>query len=92
MPFNFKKSNKSFSVEELLKNATNIYRTEKFIVKQTISISNVMDGNTVMISEDVYYLRTPVRDKIFEKIFISVRENIDGKRIKTALHTRRYVE
>lgn len=92
MPFNFKKSNKSFTVKELLEEATNIYRTKEYIVKQKISINSCMAGNTVMVSEDVYYLRNHARDSVYEKVFISLRKNINGKRIKTALHTRQYVE
>ena len=92
MPFNFKRTNKCFSVKELLEDATNIYRTNDYIVKQRISISNVMDGNTVMMSEDVYFLRTPARDKLFEKLFVPMRKNINGKRIATSIQTRHYVE
>lgn len=90
--FRLKKSSKFLTAGELLKNATNIYRTENYIVKQQISVSNVVDGNTVMISDDIFYFRTPVRDRMFEKIFESSRRNLNGKRIKTALQTRQYVE
>ena len=90
--FRSKKSSKILTASELLRNSTNIYRTEQYIVKQQISVSNVIDGNTVMISDDIFYVRTPIRDRMFEKLFESTRRNLNGKRIKTALHTRHYVE
>lgn len=90
--FRSKKSSKILTASELLRNSTNIYRTEQYIVKQQISVSNVIDGNTVMISDDIFYIRTPIRDRMFEKLFESTRINLNGKRIKTALQTRQYVE
>ncbi len=90
--FRSKKSSKILTASELLRNSTNIYRTEQYIVKQQISVSNVIDGNTVMISDDIFYIRTPIRDRMFEKLFESTRRNLNGKRIKTALQTRQYVE
>ena len=45
-----------------------------------------------MISDDVFYTRTPSRDKLYEEIFVGMRRNPNGKRIKTALSTRQYVE
>ncbi|MBQ8749065.1 MAG: hypothetical protein IJZ29_01150 [Clostridia bacterium] len=90
--FRSKKSSKILTASELLRNSTNIYRTEQYIVKQQISVSNVIDGNTVMISDDIFYVRTPIRDRMFEKLFESTRRNLNGKRIKTALQTRQYVE
>lgn len=92
MSFHFRKSVKPLTAGELLKDATNIYRTKDYIVKQRISICDVIDGNTVMVSDDVFYLRTPARDGLYEKIFVSMRRNLNGKRIKTALYTRQYVE
>jgi len=92
MFLNLRKASKSLTAGELLKDATNIYRTKGYIVKQRISISDVVDGNTVMFSDDIFYLRTPARDNLYEKMFVSIRRNLNGKRIKTALHTRHYVE
>ena len=92
MSFHSKKANKPLSITELVKEATNRYRTKEYIIKQRISICNVEDGNTVMVSDDVFYTRTPSRDKLYEEIFVGMRRNPNGKRIKTALSTRQYVE
>ena len=50
MSFHSKKANKPLSITELVKEATNLYRTKEYIIKQRISICNVEDGNTVMVS------------------------------------------
>lgn len=92
MSFHFVKTNSKLTAGELLKEHTNIYRTKDYIVKQRISLCEVADGNSFMISDDTFYLRTPERDSLFEKIFASKRRNINGKRMKTAIYTRQYVE
>ena len=45
-----------------VKNASNVYRTKTFIVKQEISLGNDPDGMNVTFSRDTMYLRTPKRD------------------------------
>ena len=71
--------------------ADNVYRTKHYIVKQKISVSVGKGEENVMISTDTYYLRNGQRDEQYE-LWFSERERIDGKRIVTALHTRRYID
>ena len=42
-----------------VENASNVYRTKTFIVKQEISLGNDPDGMNVTFSRDTMYLRTP---------------------------------
>ena len=76
---------------EFLKKATNVYRTAQYIVKQHISICQSCDGDNVILSDDTYYVRTPQRDNDYEFCMMS-RKHIDGKRMKSAMYTRRYVD
>lgn len=71
--------------------ADNVYRTKHYIVKQKISISVGRGEENSMISTDTYYLRNDQRDKLYE-LWFNERDRINGKRIMTALHTRRYVD
>ena len=71
--------------------ADNVYRTQHYIVKQKISISVGRGEVNSMISTDTYYLRNGQRDKLYE-LWFSERDRVNGKRIMTALHTRRYVD
>lgn len=45
----------------------------------------------VLISYDTYYVRTQKRDKEYE-YGMSEKQNIDGKRMRTSMYARRYVE
>lgn len=72
---------------DFLKNATNVYRTEEFIVSQHICFSSDSLGTTRILSEDTYYRRTKLRDMFFEKLFDG-----NGKRIHSAMHVRTYIE
>ena len=72
------------------KNNTNIYRTNKFIVEQTISIRN-SENTTVIYSDDVYYLRNKYRDKKYNNLF-SKRKYIDGKRVHSTMYVRKYIK
>lgn len=76
---------------DFLQNADNVYRTSEFIVKQNISIC--MDENCcgVLTSVDIYYLRTPERDTVYDNLFAFRGEKIDGKRMKAGMYRRRYV-
>ena len=58
MSFHSKKANKPLSITELVKEATNLYRTKEYIIKQRISICNVEDGNTVIVSK----IRRPTQE------------------------------
>lgn len=76
---------------DFLLNATNVYRTEKFIVKQSIGILYHEKRYNVLFSYDTYYRRTPQRDMDYELSF-PMRQPLNGKRIPTAMHTRIYVD
>lgn len=67
-------------VPEFIENATNLYRTKKYIVKQIIGIQYGCEENNVVYSRDTYYKRTPERDKEYEILFFR-RRNIDGRRL-----------
>ena len=73
--------------------ADNVYRTREYIVKQQISTSvNKNSLITHLISEDTYYLRTPKRDVEYNIIFKVRGKNIDGKRIRSTMYTRKHVD
>lgn len=75
-------------VPEFLVDATNVYRTGKYIVRQQISLHDGAFGSC-LLSRDTYYRCTPQRDRDFEKA--SDRVNVNGKRIPTAMHIRNYI-
>lgn len=76
---------------DFLDGADNVYRTENFIVKQQISFLESDVGTSMVMSDDTYYLRTPQRDAEYEFAFQG-KANINGKRLKSASYTRKYVE
>ena len=75
---------------DFLQDADNVYRTKHFIVKQVIDVevSDIYDN--IILSHDTFYLRTPIRDKQYEKAFAG-KSNIEGKRLPSTTTTRRYV-
>ena len=77
------------SVPDFCKDAVNVYRTKKYIVKQDISIELNDRGETITFSSDVFYERTKSRDKQYEQIFAD-RTYINGKRLPSTSYTRRY--
>ncbi len=78
-------------VPEFIENATNVYRTKKYIVKQIIGIQYGCEENNVVYSRDTYYKRTPKRDKEYEILFCR-RRNIDGRRLPSTMYAREYKE
>ncbi len=76
---------------DFMENADNVYRTENYIVKQTIYLSTEASGDNVIVSDDVFYVRTKWRDRCYEQIF-SDRKYPDGRRISSAMHMRKYVD
>lgn len=70
---------------------TNVYRTEQFIVYQSVHVCYGDTGN-MLISEDVYHARTPERDAAYEKTFGSDSGISKRKRMKVAAYTRVYVD
>lgn len=78
-------------VPEFTENATNVYRTKEYIVKQIIGIQYGCEENNVVYSRDTFYRRTPERDKEYEILFCR-RRNVDGKRLPSTMYARIYVE
>lgn len=76
---------------DYISDATNVYRTKNFIVKQRIGIQYDEEENTVTFSHDTYYKRTIQRDAEYELLF-GKRKRIDGKRLRTVMYARTYVE
>ena len=79
------------TVPDFLKNATNVYRTRGYIVKQQIMYKSDEVLGTYLFSCDTYYRCTVRRDWEFEEAF-EKRVPIDGKRIPAIVYVRRYVD
>lgn len=77
-------------IPEFLDGATNVYRTKGYIVNQVLSFEEDENGNGFVFSRDIYYRRTPKRDKEFERWF-SDRQYTDGKRFPSQAYSRTYV-
>lgn len=77
-------------IPEFVEEATNVYRTEKYIVRQVVGLERDCVEGTNLCSYDTFYLRTKVRDAEYENYF-KCRRHVDGKRISTGLATRKYV-
>lgn len=78
-------------IPEFMENATNVYRTKEYIVKQIIGIQYGCEENNVVYSRDTFYRRTPERDKEYEILFCR-RRNVDGKRLPSTMYARVYKE
>lgn len=76
---------------DFIDGADNVYRTDDYIVKQQIFYLDSDVGTTMVFSDDTYYLRTPQRDAEYEFAFQG-RSDINGKRLKSASYTRKYVD
>ena len=74
---------------EFLKEASNVYRTRHFIVRQRLGLLYNDEESNQLISRDTYYARTPERDAEYE-IRFHKRIKIDGKRIPTNVTVREY--
>ena len=74
-------------VDFIDEDATNIYRTAEFIVKQHLSYITDIDGRTRIMSEDTYYYRTEERDDVYDELFLT-----EGKRLHSSMHVRTYIE
>ena len=72
------------SIPEFIKDATNVYRTKDFIVKQVIGIQYGCKENNAVFSHDTFYKRTSQRDCEYEIIFCH-RRHINGKRLPLTL-------
>ena len=74
---------------EFLKEASNVYRTPHYIVRQRLGLLYNDEEANQLISRDTYYERTPERDAKYE-IRFKKRIKIDGKRIRTNVTVREY--
>jgi hypothetical protein len=70
---------------------TNVYRTMEFIVNQKLSVCESSNGNDVVMSTDTYYPRTPDRDMAYECLFGYKGQYVNGKRMRSAMFTRKYI-
>jgi hypothetical protein len=77
-------------VPEFMKDATNVYRTRDFIVRQVIGIQYDGVENNVVFSRDTYYRRTKKRDAEYELVYCS-RRNVNGERLPTTMYSREYI-
>lgn len=78
-------------ITEFLRDATNVYRTRGYIVKQCVTLGYDEVYGSYLFSRDTYYRRTKIRDRLYEKVF-SARKKADGKRIHTSIYVRSYVD
>lgn len=76
---------------EFCNDATNVYRTNNFIVKQVIGIHYDSVENNVLFSQDTYYRRNKRRDAEYELVY-RFRKNINGKRLPTSMYSREYID
>ncbi len=79
------------SQPDFMENADNVYRTRDYIVRQIIGVNFDAEMDNTIYSQDTFFLRTPARDKQYETTF-SKRFNIDGKRMKSSMYSRQYVD
>lgn len=79
------------SLYKLLNDATNVYRTKHFIIKQVVVIDCHDEIDSGIFSQDTFIKRNKSRDKEYEKLY-EQRMNINGKRMPTNMCARRYVD
>lgn len=78
---------------DFIQNADNVYRTRNHIVAQKIRpVSKGSEMITMLGSEDRYYTRTSRRDAEYDLLFKARDACIEGKRIRTAFYTRKYIK
>lgn len=75
---------------DFMVDATNVYRTDNYIVKQDLYLDYDIDNQDFLYSKDTFYLRNKQIDKLYEIIF-SDRKDLNGKRIPAKSHQRKYV-
>lgn len=78
-----------YELPEFVQGAANVYRTKSYIVKQNVSLGHQGLESTTLISRDTYYVRTPKRDAMYERIFEG-NQNLEGRRIPTMAYFRTY--
>ena len=70
---------------------TNIYRTEKYVVCQDVFVETSLEQGCCIVSKDTYKKRDYKTDKKYLDLFKD-REDIEGKRIRTNMYKRRYLD
>lgn len=75
---------------QIFKDATNVYRTNKYIIKQCIVVGYHDKLDNCVVSHDTYYIRNHLRDKLYETYYKS-KQNINGKRLPSTSQLKRYV-
>lgn len=78
-------------VPDFLVNATNVYRTDGYIVRQELLLYDDEEQGTHLFSRDTYFLCTPKRDREYEEVFAD-RHELNGRRIKATMYVRKYVD
>ena len=76
---------------DFLVRATNVYRTDYYIVRQQIMYKNDALLGAYLCSKDTFFCRTPERDRLYALAFPK-REEVDGKRIRTLMYVRKYID
>ena len=76
---------------DFMVNASNVYRTKDFIVKQEIHIGTDGHETNQVVSVDTYYKRTSEREIAYKSVFGN-RKRINGKRLPSTMYTRTYVD
>ena len=76
--------------KNFIEETINVYRTKHHIVVQKIGLKLDCEDDNILYSFDTFYVRNKYRDREYENIFEN-KININGKRIKTAMYSRRYV-
>lgn len=78
-------------IPEFLIEASNVYRTKNYIVRQILTIQEKCESGNELFSFDTFFKRTKKRDKQYDIAF-SDRLNIDGKRLHSSAHSKHYVD
>lgn len=78
-------------LSDFLVRATNVYRTDYYIVRQQILYKNDPIFGGYMCSYDTFFYRTPERDRQYASAFPK-RHEADGKRIHTLMYVRKYID
>ena len=76
---------------DFLVRATNVYRTDYYIVRQQVMYKNDALLGAYPCSKDTFFCRTPERDRLYALAFPK-REEVDGKRIRTLMYVRKYID
>ena len=74
---------------DFLVRATNVYRTDYYIVRQQVMYKNDALLGAYLCSKDTFFCRTPERDRLYALAFPK-REEAEGKRIRTLMYVRQY--